>query len=518
MSFKIILLSVSLLLSATLFGVTIKIGSLAPTGSPWDKALRQIASEWKKISKGKVKVKIYPGAIAGSEDDMIRKMRIGQLGGATLTGAGMSQLIPEIMALSIPLVLKNDKEFYHIIDKVGPEFEKKMEKKGVKIITWSNAGWLKYFSKTPIYSPSDLKKLKMAASPDDAKRLQVLRKIGFNVIPINHNDTMTALSSGMIEAIYSPPLISASFQWFASAKHMLNMKLSPLVSSIVISMRNWKKIPSEMQEEMLKFAKEKKIEERRVNQLIEKRDNILQFIENIVEAQKKINESIVTISHEEDLSRKQIESLEYEKGELQLIENENERVSHELSQLRHQIKGDGLEDLVKKVERTEKSILRLRDKVGSLDVNLGRLDLSRENLESELQALQERIESIKNELSKLGEISTDEDTDAVVKKFRLKTEVDFLKAFDSVNESIVKDITTIKHMILDTVYGSLYAFSYDEQENNLYDRNNFRIEELVSSLSKSIKEQEEIINEKTNDLFRNVIQNTLVEYNQLLYL
>ena len=81
----------------------IKIGSIAPDRSPWNDALKEIGREWEKISNGQVKLKIYPGGIAGSEEDMIRKMKVGTLGGAVLTNIGLTKINPDAFVLSIAL-------------------------------------------------------------------------------------------------------------------------------------------------------------------------------------------------------------------------------------------------------------------------------------------------------------------------------------------------------------------------------------------------------------------------------
>ena len=70
-----------IILANPIAALTIKLGSLAPVGSPWDNALRELAAEWQKISRGRVNMKIYPGGIAGDEPDMLRKIRI-QIGRA----------------------------------------------------------------------------------------------------------------------------------------------------------------------------------------------------------------------------------------------------------------------------------------------------------------------------------------------------------------------------------------------------------------------------------------------------
>ena len=67
------LFCVLMLSSTAVNALTIKLGSIAPNGSPWDNALRKMAAEWASLSNGKVKLKIYPGGIAGDEPDRAPK-------------------------------------------------------------------------------------------------------------------------------------------------------------------------------------------------------------------------------------------------------------------------------------------------------------------------------------------------------------------------------------------------------------------------------------------------------------
>ncbi len=64
----ITVLSIALImfLFQVLPALTIKIGSIAPDRSPWDKSLEELSREWEKITDGLVKLKIYPGGITGS--------------------------------------------------------------------------------------------------------------------------------------------------------------------------------------------------------------------------------------------------------------------------------------------------------------------------------------------------------------------------------------------------------------------------------------------------------------------
>ncbi len=64
--------------------VVIKLATLAPEGTLFYDALLKLAGEWSRLSGGAVRLKIYPGGVAGSEYDMVRKLRIGQIQAATI--------------------------------------------------------------------------------------------------------------------------------------------------------------------------------------------------------------------------------------------------------------------------------------------------------------------------------------------------------------------------------------------------------------------------------------------------
>jgi len=114
-----------LLLSARLGAITLKIGSLVPSGSPWDRALRTIAAEWTRLSDGLLSVRIYPAGVAGDEPDMVRKVRIGQLDAAMITMSGLQRIFNGVKTLSFPLFVSSDKELDYVLDKMRPFFRER---------------------------------------------------------------------------------------------------------------------------------------------------------------------------------------------------------------------------------------------------------------------------------------------------------------------------------------------------------------------------------------------------------
>lgn len=230
--------------------VVIKIASIAPDRSPWDNALERMARDWERIAKGAVEVRIYPGGIAGGEQDMIRKIRIGTLQGGVFSNMGLAKIDHSITVLSIPFLFHSPDEFNAVFEKMRPSFEKGVEAQGFKVMFWTLAGWVNIFAKSPVLEPDDLKKLSISVTSDFPEIEQIWRRMGFNVVATD-SDLMIQLQSGAVTALYLPPLIAASGQFFALAPHMLAPSLAPLVGGLLLSDRAWAAIPAEFHQPFL---------------------------------------------------------------------------------------------------------------------------------------------------------------------------------------------------------------------------------------------------------------------------
>ncbi len=243
-----------LLIAMTASALTIKLGSLAPQNSPWDDALQKLSSEWSRISGGTVKMKIYPGGIAGDENDMLRKMKTNLLGGSALTGLGMNELYPGIIAAQLPLIYNSDEEFEYVFNKMKPTFEAELEQRGAKVIIWTQVGWIRFFSQNPVTKPEQMTKEKMFVYAGDGNSVKVWRSVGFNPVPLSTNDVMTSLQSGMISSFATTPLSAAALQWFGLAQNMTDMKWAPLMGGVIVSTKLWNKIKPDLQEKLIASA------------------------------------------------------------------------------------------------------------------------------------------------------------------------------------------------------------------------------------------------------------------------
>ncbi|MEE8504045.1 MAG: TRAP transporter substrate-binding protein DctP [candidate division NC10 bacterium] len=233
---------------------TIKLGTLAPEGSPWYNIIRDMAEAWKAGTGGKVRVRIYPGGVAGDDPDMVRKMRIGQLHAAVLSGAGLSNIAQEIMALQMPMMLASYEELDYVRGRLAPKLEAILEAKGFKVLNWGDAGWVHFFTQTPVVRPEDLQPMRLFVWSGDTAFVEAWKDAGYRPVPLAATEIHTALQSGLINALPTTPLAALSFQWFGLAKHMTDLKWAPLIGATVISTRMWRRIPDDVKPLLVESA------------------------------------------------------------------------------------------------------------------------------------------------------------------------------------------------------------------------------------------------------------------------
>jgi len=234
----------------------IKLGTLAPDGSPWHQSLQLMGERWRKISGGQVKLVIYPGGVLGDEPDMVNKMRIGQIQAAGLSGAGLSGMEPGVMALQIPMMFDSYEELDYVRERVAPRLEKMMEARGYLVLNWGDVGWVHFFTTRPATRLADMRNMKLFTWAGDNDTLELWKANGFRAVPLAATDILTGLQTGLIDAVPTTPLYALLNQSFGIARNMIDVKWAPLIGATVITRRQWDSLPPAQRSEMMSAARD----------------------------------------------------------------------------------------------------------------------------------------------------------------------------------------------------------------------------------------------------------------------
>jgi TRAP-type C4-dicarboxylate transport system substrate-binding protein len=252
--------------------IVVRVGSVAPKDSPWHDVLKEMAIQWKKVSGGKVDVRIFAGGVLGDEDEMLRKVNSGEIQAVGMSGVGLSRIAPGVSALQIPMLMDSYAQFDHVRAGLEPRLEAAIRAKGYEVLNWSDVGWVYFFAaKKAIHTPSDLKPLKFFTSAGDAATEQLYSQLGFNPAPLNINELLTALETGRIEAFDVPPLFALANQSFGAAPYMTDLKWAPVVGATIIDRKTWEKIPADLRPKLLTAARDAgEIQRARIRELGDK--------------------------------------------------------------------------------------------------------------------------------------------------------------------------------------------------------------------------------------------------------
>ena len=249
---------VALVASGAAAQTTIRVATVAPVNSTYHKALLDMGAEWEAKTSGRVKLTVYAGGTQGSEEATLRMMRpeVDQLQGNLLT-SGLSSIDDAFSVFGIPFFFANDAEGQHVLERLAPMLEKRLEAKGFKLLAWGSAGWVQLFSKNPINTLADVKAAKLFTTEGDDRMVQWYKQNGFRPVALKSGDipAQLRLSTGMIDAAPMPPYVASLMQVFRDAKYMLDVDVAPLFGALVVTNTAWKKISAADQAVMIASAK-----------------------------------------------------------------------------------------------------------------------------------------------------------------------------------------------------------------------------------------------------------------------
>ena len=223
---------------------SVKLATLVPEGSIWDKNIKQMGEEWKTATDGRVTVTVYAGGAQGDEPTVLRKMRLDALQAAAFSAVGLGSIDAAFNVFDVPFFFDSYDELNYVTDKLTPVIRKRIEPKGFILLNWGQLGWAQVFTKKPVQTVDDLKKIKLFTSAGNDKMVQWFKANGFEPRAMAMTDIMTGLTTGMIDGMPSTPLAAMLFQWNRQTPYMLELGLAPIIGANVIMAKTWNTIPA----------------------------------------------------------------------------------------------------------------------------------------------------------------------------------------------------------------------------------------------------------------------------------
>lgn len=245
----VLLLTISLIgfNSPVLMAKTIKIATLSPEGTFWMKHMRVGAKEIKEKTQGRVKFKFYPGGVMGNDDNVLRKIRIGQLHGGAVTVGTLSKSTPDVTLYGLPYLFSSLDDAAEIRKVTDPMLSAEIEKNGFVNFGFAQGGFTYLMSKDPIRSLDDLRQRKSWIPEKSDVGLAVYRYVGVSPISLPLSDVLTGLQTGLIDTIVTSPIGALALQWHTHVQYVTDQPINYLAAMLIIDKKVFNKLSKEDQ-------------------------------------------------------------------------------------------------------------------------------------------------------------------------------------------------------------------------------------------------------------------------------
>jgi TRAP-type C4-dicarboxylate transport system substrate-binding protein len=217
----------------------IRMATLVPSGSLWDRHLKAMGDEWRRTTAGRVSLTIYPGGAMGDEATIVRKLRFNNPQAAALSAIGLSRIDDAFAVFGMPFFFGSYDELSHVLGELTPVLAQRLADRDLVLLAWGHVGWAYMFTTTPVTALDELKRVSIFTSAGDPRMLEWYRNNGFQPRALATTDILTGLSGGLIQGLPAPPSAMLAFQWFRQARFMVDRGIAPVIGAVVVTRKAW---------------------------------------------------------------------------------------------------------------------------------------------------------------------------------------------------------------------------------------------------------------------------------------
>lgn len=197
-----------------------RIGSVAPPGTPWAKIVIKLKRRIAKKSGGRLKVKAFLGQALGGEKSIVRRCKKGTLEMIGVSTGALATVIPELNAYELPYLVNSFAQADKVMDATFDMANSIMAKNGFELYFWSENGFRNFATKDRfVKKPADLRGMKMRAQ-ESFVHTEMYKSLGAKPNPIPVAQVAEDLANGVVAGYDNTLLYSFAAQWHKNIKYV----------------------------------------------------------------------------------------------------------------------------------------------------------------------------------------------------------------------------------------------------------------------------------------------------------
>jgi len=211
------------------------------------------------LTNGSVKVEIYPNSQLGSLVEQAEMISTNTVQMHHDTWGNMGAILEELEAFDTPYLAKNPQDAIKLSSVDSPLIKKANEKliatAGIRILGSVYTGSRNLTCNFPVYSPKDLKGVKIRAIPAPIY-VAAVEGMGAIAIPVDWVDVPAALSTGVVQGEENPPTTINAARLQDLQKYMMDTKHIIGIGPFMINETAFQNLTPEEQKAVLQASAE----------------------------------------------------------------------------------------------------------------------------------------------------------------------------------------------------------------------------------------------------------------------
>jgi tripartite ATP-independent transporter DctP family solute receptor len=239
--------------------LTLRLAHSEPVSNPRHDTCLFFAKRVDELSKGDVKIEIFPAGAMGSHQACQQQVSTGILDFYITTAGLVSTFDPTRIQeiIELPYLFDNYSQAYAFMDTpyVTKVYEP-LKTKGIHYLaTWDNGFRHVTNNVRPIVTPQDMKGMKIRVVQSEMS-VNILQSLGASAVPMSYSELYQAMQQKVVDGQENPFMNIYASKFFEVQKFMSLTKHQYSTLPLIISEMTWQKLDANQQNAIQKAAME----------------------------------------------------------------------------------------------------------------------------------------------------------------------------------------------------------------------------------------------------------------------
>lgn len=261
-----VLLATAVFAVAPVAALELKAADVHPEGYPNVVAMQSLGKKLDAATKGRLTLKMFPGAVLGDEKSMIEQTQAGGIDILRTSLGPLGPVVPEVNVFNMPFVFRSEAHMRAVVDgPIGDEILTKITNSSANLVAlgWMDGGTRNVYAKKAVRKPADLagQKVRMMGNP---LFVDTMNAMGGSGISMGFGELYSAMQTGVVDGAENnvPSYVTGNHFTVAKVYSLTGHLIIPEI--FVFSKAKWAKLSTEDQALIKKLAKEAQMEQRQL--------------------------------------------------------------------------------------------------------------------------------------------------------------------------------------------------------------------------------------------------------------